>query len=303
MRRARDLIQLAGGGARIAGASVVATAIGLCIGQGSALAGVEDWRVNEVASSVAGNPNLRFVELYAPPSIVADMCFFPSTRIEILSADGDLLGSVTPFTSTTCFGGNTLFLFATPETEAHYGVVRDAALPYPIPAAGQLCFRSSATRYDCARWGDVTGPVPDFGNPADMTAAAPLVDGAAIARIAVTGVVATEFALRSPTPRRGNDGTPWMPPDAGPPLDASVTPDAGEPDARFVSDARIADPIDARPGAPDWYHADPGGAPACAVAPARRSARPSALLAFAALALLAVTARRRSGRLPEHAPR
>src|SRR6185503_11117588 len=69
-------------------------------------AGVESWRVNEVATSP------RFVELYAPPSADADNCFFPTTHLELIDGAGVLTHVLVPFTSTRCFAGDTYFVFA-----------------------------------------------------------------------------------------------------------------------------------------------------------------------------------------------
>lgn len=235
------------------------------LGSGPVQADVGDWRVNEVLASADGDADVRYVELYAPPSDVADNCFFSTTRIEVLGPDGALLGSVTPFGATTCYGGDTYFLFASPEAADRFGVTRDAPLTLPLPPdGGQLCFRSSATRYDCTRWGAVTAAVTDLAAPADTTAASALADGLALSRIADTGVVADDFALADPTPRQPNDGTIWYPPDAGPPPDADTTPDAEVIDARVFVDAPPPPPRpDGGAGQPSWMLADPGADPAC----------------------------------------
>jgi hypothetical protein len=212
---------------------------------------------------VGGDGGIRFVELYAPPSAFADNCVFSSTRLEVIAADGTVVGTVTPFTTTTCFGGDTYFLFATAEAAAHYGVPADAPLTYaPAPDGGQVCLRSSATRYDCARWGAVSVAVTDFGDPSDMSAAPAIPDGQALARVDTTDVVAADFAVQSATPRQPNDGTPWFPPDAGPtPLDAAVGDADVTADAQSFPDAPPVDLPDARTSPPDWLSADPGGSP------------------------------------------
>jgi hypothetical protein len=253
MNMRRGLIRIAG----IMGAGA------LLVGSvGRAEAGVEAWRVNEVASSNGGDPTIRFVELYAPPSAIADNCFYPTTRLEILDGDGALLGSVTPCPSTTCYAGDTYFLFAPPEAAAFYGVPHDAALPYAIPASGgQVCLRSSATRYDCTRWGVITNAIPDFGDPSDTTGGPTLVDGASLARVDTTDIVAMDFELQMPpTPRQPNDGTVWFPPDAGPTPDAAPPADAASAaDARQFFDAPPSVQPDARENPPNWLNADPGG--------------------------------------------
>ena len=265
----------------------------ICALGGVARAGVEHWRVNEVLASAGGDGRVRFVELHAPPSAAADNCFFPTSRLEILDAAGGVLGQVAPVTTTTCYPGDTYFLFATAEVAAALGVTRDAPLTAALPAAaGQVCFRSSATRYDCARWGAIATAATDLGDPADTSAAPALADGIALARVDTTDVVALDFAFATPTPRAPNDGTPWTPPDAGPTPDAapdaSVT-DAPVYDATVWPDAPPRPMSDARPPPPEWWSAEPGGGVVCACrAGARR--RGGADAGAVLLALLAVAA-------------
>lgn len=224
---------------------------------------VADWRVNEVFPS-GGDPSVRFVELWAPPSAEIDNCFFPTTRLEIYGPTGLLLGAVAPFEATRCFPGDTYFVFATPEAAAAFGLTPDAALTTPLPAdAGQVCFTSSQTRYDCARWGDVTAPVAYFRSVDDDTSAPGIPDGVSLARRSDTGAIAADFVLETPTPGGPNDGTVVPTPDAGPP-----PPDAPPPaDAPVFPDAPPFPPADARvfPVPPDatpqpaFLSARPGG--------------------------------------------
>jgi len=229
-----------------------------------ALAAVEDWRVNEVVPSAAGTSDFRFVELYAPPSDLADNCLFPTSRIEVYDAAGTFLGAAAPVTATRCYGGDTYFLLAPAEAAAHYGVSRDATLNVLLPAtAGQLCFASSTTRYDCARWGTIGAPVADLYDPDDATSAPAIPEGAALARRADTGVVADDFVLIDPTPRQPNDGSVWLPPDAGPTPDAALPADADTSDAADLPDAPPRSHPDAREEDPAWFLADPGGGASC----------------------------------------
>ncbi len=220
--------------------------------------GIEDWRINEVSRSAGGDPTIRFVEMYAPASPTADNCLFASSRIELLDGAGTLIGEVYPVTSTICLPGDFYYMFATDAAAAFYGFDFDRTLNLAIPESGQLCFKSSGTRYDCARWGTVTSPVTDLADPGDVTTAATLTDGKALARRSDTGVVAADFVIQDPTPRQPNSGGVWNPPDAGLPPDADVTPDADPTDAHFFADAQPVPRYDAREE-PGWFAADPGG--------------------------------------------
>ena len=237
-----------------------------------ARAGVDAWRINEVGADP------RFVELYAPPSADADNCFFPTTRLEILDGAGVVQATLQPFNSTTCFAGDTYFLFAP--------TGGDSAMPYPLdPAGGQVCFRSSMIRYDCVRWGAISHAVGDQDAPADTTVGAVPGTGQALARVSDTGVVASDFVLQAPTPRGPNDGSPWNPPDAGPPHPDAALP----PDAEPIPDAQPDGPMqpelpDARPSAPNFLNAQPGGG-GCSCTVGGRPAR-GGEAAGAALALL-----------------
>ena len=237
----------------------------------SAGAALADFRVHEVFAGTAGAPAALFVELHVPAGTLAN-CLFPTTRVEVFDGAGTLIGAVAPFSGTECLDAGSYFLLATPEAVAHFGVARDARLDVPIPrAAGQVCLASSQTRYDCVRWGVVTGPIPYLRNTDDTTAVpSPLPEGIALARVADTGVVSADFVLQTPTPRQPNDGTVWLPPDGGVPLPPDAgTPD-GAPDAREDFTRPDAPPI-ARPDAnlsdPAFLSADPGGGAAlsCAV--------------------------------------
>lgn len=201
-----------------------------------AAADVEDWEVNEIVVSAGGNPSAQYMELATP----VGGCLFPSSRVEVFDAGGASLGAVGLAASTTCYGAPTYFLVASAGAAAHFGVEADVALNVPLPqSAGQVCFASSATRYDCVRWGPIETAIPDLFGPADQTSAPAPPDGIALARVMTTHVVADDWELAEPTPRAPNDGTPWSPPDAGsvpdasPPGDASPPQDAGPlPDAR-----------------------------------------------------------------------
>lgn len=266
--RARRLVSAA-----VRSVAVMGGVLGITLAAMPAAAGVLDWQISEVVSSVGGDRELRFVELYAEPG-TKDNCFFSSSRLEIFDAAGNLLGSVTPFQTTQCYQGETYFLFATPEAEGHFSVARDAPLTVRLPAHGQVCFKSSNTRYDCMRWGTIAKAVVDLTDAQDESTAPALPDGAGLSRTARTGIVADDFEVRTPTPRQPNNGTVWIPPDAGPdarPPDAAL-PDAPPSDAR--PDARPYVPPDARPPLPSWPNADPGGGVAitCQIGPGRQVA-------------------------------
>jgi uncharacterized protein (TIGR03382 family) len=266
---------------------------------GAAWGAVADWRVNEV---FPGTGAVRFVELYAPPSAEIDNCLFPTTRLELYDPFGSLLGAVAPFETTVCFPGNTYLLFATPEAQSTFGVVADAPLPVPIPAAaGQVCLASSQTRYDCARWGNIVEPIRYFRNVSDESSAPSIEPGTSLARRGDTSMIAADFVLLAATPRQPNDGTVIPAPDAGPPPpDAAPAPDAAPfPDASPFApgDARtFPAPPDAAP-IPAFLTARPGGG-GCQTA----GADAPSLAAWITLALLLWrrngTARRRAAPPP-----
>jgi len=257
----------------------------------AARASIADWRVNEVLAAAGGDTRIGYVELYAPPGTTGD-CLFPTTRVEVFDASGLLLGTDAPFETTQCYDGPRFFTLASPEAAAYFGIVPDATLTVAIPAgAGQVCFSSSQTRYDCVRWGDVTAAERFLRNVDDATAGPPIPDGQALARIRDTGVVADDFAIEPPTLGRANDAAPFPDggvfPDAAPP-----PPDAAVPDARVFAhpDAPVVIVPDAAVSDPRFLSADPGGG-ACACRTA-----PGAPDPITSLVLLALAAwRRRAG--------
>jgi hypothetical protein len=258
---------------------------------------VWDWQISEVVSAVGGDRELRYVELYTPPGTV-DNCLYNSSRLEVFDAAGGLLGTVTPFQTTTCYNGETYLLLATPEAQSHFGVQNDAALPVRIPAqAGQVCFKSSSSRYDCVRWGAITKAVVDLNDSHDESTAPPIPDGAGLSRLRTTGIVAVDFEVRGPTPRQPNNGSVWIAPDAGP---DAAPPDAAPPDAPPIvrPDSRPYVPPDAKPGLPKFWNADPGGgaAIACDVGAVGRrgGGGVAAGLGLALFACMALLHRRRS---------
>ncbi len=222
---------------------------------GAAGAGIEDWEVNEVVTQVGGDVQIRYIELRNLPG----GCMFPTTRIVAYDAAGQNVGSINPVVGTTCWGPDTYMLFATTAAQTSFDTGADRSIVPALPVdAGQVCFTSSATRYDCVRWGTIATPVHDFfGASDDSTVAAPA-SGTALARIATTHVIADDWVGLAPTPRGPNDGTPWSPPDAGPvpdagpdagvPIDAAPTPDAFIfPDAGQRLDARSDRYLDLTP--------------------------------------------------------
>ena len=194
----------------------------------SASAGVEHWQLSEVFQD-SSLPNRRFVEL----SNTVGGCLFPTSTLDVYDAEGQLLSIQSLAQGTSCFGSPTYFLLATPEITSEFGVPRDRALLASLPLAGQICFSSSQTNYDCVRWGIINNVVVDLFGQGDQTTIN-VGSNLSISRIATTHLVDTDWQARSPSPRQPNDGSVWIPPDAGPLPDAGTIVDAG-----VVSDARI----------------------------------------------------------------
>ncbi len=248
------------------GAFAAAIGCALAAGAGSAgeaLAGTEDWQINEVLVSAGGDSSIRYIELYSEPG----GCLFPSSQIQVFDAAGQSVGSVSPSPVTVCFGPDTYYLLATTSAKELFDTDADEQIVPEIPgAAGQICFTSSATRYDCVRWGAVSDPIPDLFGPSDATVATAPPDGLALSRVATTHVVEDDWEVLEPTPRGPNDGTPWFPPDAGPTPDAAPTPDAGPtPDAAPTPDAWPYPDAHPRVDASDmrYLDVDPVGGASC----------------------------------------
>lgn len=233
------------------------------VGSGRAHGDVQDWQINEVMTNLGGDDQIRYVELRND----VGGCFFPSSRIEAFDADGSSVGGTSPFAVTTCFGPNTYFLFATPAAASALGTTADRSVVPTLPtSAGQVCFISSTTRYDCVRWGAITTAQTDLFGSADSSAVAPHPSGMALERVATTHVVSADWQADSATPRGPNDGTPWFPPDAGPMPDAGPIIDAiPAPDAERLPDA--LPPPDSGPSfdaSPNRFlDLDPRGGAAC----------------------------------------
>jgi MYXO-CTERM domain-containing protein len=253
-----------------------------------AAAGPSSFRLSEVmTASATGDPAVRYIEIEA----VFEGCVFPSTELVAYNAAGESMGRVSPFTSTMCFAAGTHLLLATPAAQAAFMVGADSSLvPGLFGSAGQLCFHSSTTRYDCVRWGNVTVPVHDLFEPDDDTSALPPPGGLALARVSDTGVIAVDWRVETPTPREPNDGTPWDPLDAGldapPMIDAAVDARPPRPDGGSGGiDAAVTDAE-----AQVYLDLDPGGGAACGC---RTGATPGGAIPFAAALLLLVKRRRR----------
>jgi hypothetical protein len=253
------------------------------------LLALADFRVNEVFAQLGGDGRVRYIELFVPQG-TAGNCLFPTTRIEVFDAEGRLLGAIAPFAGTVCYPPGTYFLLASDEAVAAFGVPRDARLDVAIPAAaGQVCLASSSTRYDCARWGPIRDAVRYLRNTDDTTSAVPIEDGAALARVGDTLLVAFDFVLQEPTPGQPNDGSVVEVPDGGGLQAADAAPSA--PDAP-LPDARVFVPPDAasrpRPDGPlrdpAFLSADPGGGVLCTCRLDTRRGRPAWPLAILAVA-------------------
>lgn len=259
-------------------------------------AGVSDWELNEVHLSSDGDENLRYVEL----ANEAGGCLFPTSTLDLYDASGALLDTQSLSVVTECHGAPTYLFLASPQAAMYFGVARDGNLSSQLPASGQLCFSSSQTNYDCFRWGTVTGPVPDLFGPNDTSAITPSSDGSSMVRANRTHVVAADWEIALPTPRQPNDGTVWVPPDAGVVYDAGIPPDSGpQPDAAQRSDAGPRP--DARVGIrePDYLDLDTGSGASCGCQTQGRSGGWSALFA---LLLLPLRRRRTRGGQPVSDP-
>ncbi len=265
----------------------VVLAIVLCWA-GPAVAGPAAFRLSELATaSASSDPAARYVEVEAT---VAG-CVFPSTAVVTYRPDGTLLGQSSPFIAATCFGAGSFILLATPAAQAAFMTAADSGLVPALPgAAGQLCFVSSTTRYDCVRWGAITVPVHDLFDPTDDSSALAPPAGLALTRIADTGVIAVDWQVQTPTPRGPNDGTPWEPADAGidgpTPIDAAVDARPPRPDGGGGS-------VDAAPpdaGNQNFLNLDPGGGAACGC---RTGASPGGALPLLVAALALLRRRRR----------
>lgn len=226
----------------------------------NAWSGVSDWELSEVHVSSAGDANLRYVELVNE----VGGCLFPTSTLDLYDAQGTLLDTQGLSVITSCYGAPTYLLLATGESAEYFGVARDGNLSTQLPEAGQLCFRSSQTNYDCVRWGPVLGPIFDLFGPVDTSAIALPDDGVSVHRFDRSHIVAADWQAAEPTPRQPNDGTVWLPPDAGPIFDAGPVYDAGpSPDAAQRPDSGPRP--DARSGIsnPDYLDLDPVGGASC----------------------------------------
>lgn len=230
-------------------------------GPARAAAGVSGFRLSEVVTaSGSGDPASRYVELEA----TADACVFPSTRVVSYDAAGAVIGDAAPFASALCVAAGTFVLLATPAAQAEFATTADSGLVPQLDALhGQICLVSSATRYDCVRWGAIATPVHDLFGPTDDTSAAAPPGAIALSRVDETHVIAVDWRTETPTPRGPNDGTPWDPRDAG--VDAPFA-DAGPTDAGL--DALPDAPVDARDrdASQRFLDLDPGGGATCGCA-------------------------------------
>lgn len=247
----------------------LAALVALAPGVASAAAGVSGFRLSEVVTAAPdGDPGARYVELEA----TIDACVFPSTRIVAFDTAGAVVGDAAPFASTTCVTAGTYLLLATPAAQSTYATAADSGLVPALPeVAGQVCLVSSATRYDCVRWGPIATPIHDLFGPADDSSAASPPGGIALARVDEVHVIAADWRTETPTPRRPNDGSPWDPSDAGidaPRADAAI--DAPGVDALVVDAPRDAPAPDANQA---FLDLDPVGGAGCGCsgAPARSS--------------------------------
>jgi hypothetical protein len=228
---------------------------------GQALAGVEQWQVNEVHRSTNGDTALAFVELLN----LDGGCLFPTSSVDLYDGAANLIDTMSLTVSTACHGAPTYLLLATQEAASYFAVSRDANLSTELPSAGQLCFSSSSTHYDCVRWGQVSVPVVDLFGPSDSSVVPSPDDNFSLARVGTTHVVFDDWEQADPTPRQPNDGSSWNPPDAGPPPDAAPTFDAGSAlDAGPRADAAPRSDARADAGSTLYLDLDTVGGGACA---------------------------------------
>jgi len=253
----------------------------------SAYAGVEDWQLSEIYQEQSA-PGRRFVEL----SNLEGGCLFPSSTLDLYDAEGQLLSIIALTQTTTCFGAPTYLLLTTPASATFFEVGRDGPLLTSLPAAGQLCFASSQTTYDCVRWGAIGTAIVDLFGAGDESTASVSPD-IALSRTATTHAVVVDWQERAPSPRQPNDGTVWIPPDAGPMPDAGQTADAGTP-----ADAAIRVDSGPRPDAQGeidrndrYLDLDPVGGASCSC---QSGGQEGGSLAAALLLLLFCRRRRRS---------
>lgn len=246
-------------------------------------AGVEDWEVSEVYRG--SDPAVRFVELVN----LLGGCLFPTSRVDLFDGEGALLATMSLSVTTACHAAPTYILLASAEAAADFGVTRDRALNPELPSSGQLCFRSSATYYDCVRWGTVNQPIVDLFGPQDLSiAVAPPLDRS-LARTKTTHVIVLDFSESDPTPRQPNDGSTWMAPDAGVAPDAAPAIDAGpRPDAGRRTDA--APRVSADAGNARYLDLDTVGGASCGCQSSGSSGVSSLLFVLVALGVF----RRRS---------
>ncbi len=222
----------------------------LAVAPRAAHSGVEDWELNEVHRQSQSDSQIRFVELV---NLVGG-CLFPSSTLNLYSADGTLLDIIPLAQVTTCHAAPTYFLLATTQASSFFGVSADLGQLSELPSSGQLCFASSSTLYDCVRWGTVTSPLVDLFGNTDTTVALEPPNNFSLNREQTTHVVVNDWAVLAPTPRAPNDGSTWDPPDAGPLPDAAPFADAGVlADAAERTDAGRAD---ARPDARNTRYLD-----------------------------------------------
>lgn len=258
----------------------------------SAEAGVADWELNEIFQD--GNESTRrFIELRN----LEGGCLFPSSTIDLYDLNGQLLGIFPLVQSTSCYGAPTYLLLATPEISAQFAVARDGAMNRELPSDGQLCFSSSETNYDCVRWGTVNTPLFDLFGAGDITFTSLSGIDLAQSRISTSHVVSIDWQERALSPRQPNDGSVWIPPDAGPLPDAGPIVDAGVPrDAAMRVDSGSGPSPDAQTGVDrnDRYlDLDPGGGAGCSCNNAN-SPRTGGALFCALFALLGLRRIRRA---------
>jgi len=193
----------------------------LAFGAGPATATFHLMQIREVYPGSLAAPGSQYVELQMWAS---GQNHVGGHVLRSYDASGAVTGTST-FTHDVAAGANqSTLLLATPQAEAQFGVVADAALAGSIsPAGGAVCWET----IDCVSWGSFSGTLP---SPAGAPAApGGIPDGMTLRRMIGRGCAtlldppddndasAEDFAVVSPLPR----------PNSAPPTEQPCTAGGG----------------------------------------------------------------------------
>ena len=128
-----------------------------------AQASEHNMRVNEVATSLNGNPAAQFIEILDP----LDEPFpSPPYKVNVYDANAVLVGTIDVGNNSTIVDKGTPMLLASSGAGLSNA---DRTFSFALPANGQACFESSeaATPHiHCMAWGTITTPVkPGYAAP------------------------------------------------------------------------------------------------------------------------------------------